>query len=444
MGADVNRESGNDDLPTPLHLAVSRQSLPCVEVLLEQAKTKVDAPNTIGFTALHLCSSNAREAQSFQAEKVFADIAAALMRRGADMNKVAPKGGGLTPLTNAIENGMCRVVAKMVELGEKPPAPGVEQVMKQLKGQTGEPYESMLDIFVNAGWGPRDVNDTERRTAAALEGIQKAVKGSPTDGTHQRSSRSCAQHQSFPLHDAAKNGNVDALAEHLSSGADVNAVDRRGGTALHAAAMHGHDDIVEALLGADGIFVDKPDASKLTALFGAAVADQVGAVKALLKAGASPHVKDHKGEPLLNRVVARPAGAVLEALLDHGASPGGGGEKGVTPLHVACRTGTSGTVEALLRAGALPGHCWNESLQSPLVLACRHGNLGAVQQLLPVLSKRQMNMRTGVIAGAETALGAAIRCTKLTMDTVAIVEAVSFFFPPPYGTRILSFFYIRE
>lgn len=425
MGADVNEESGNASLRTALHWAVYMASLDCVEVLLEQAEIKVEAPNAPGYTALHLCSTYALHNEGGVPEQVFPRIAAALIRRGADMNK---DGGGVdeskicTPLWNAIDSQQCVVVATMLELGEKPPASVVELYTKKLRG-AGEEYGNMLEVLVKAGWGPRAAGDADSRAAAALHDIQNALP--PSYGSHQRSSGNFAQRQSLPLHEAAKSGDVVSLAEHLSSGADVNAVDKHGTTALHAAAMHGHDDVVESLLAADGIIVDKPDMSKLTALFRAAVADEVGAVKALLKAGASPHAKDKEGTPLLHKVVTRPAGAVLEALLAGGTSPGAGGEKGYMPLHMACRAGTSGTVEALLRAGALPGHCWNASLQSPLVFACRHGNLNAVRQLLRPLSKRQLNIRTSIKADAETPLGAAIRCTALTKDTVAIVEAVS-------------------
>lgn len=429
MGAEVNSDSDNPTVPRALHRAVRKASMPCIKVLLEQAETEIDAPNSAGSTALHLCATYSAKDEPRVPEKALADIAAELTGRGASILKESTAAEGrITPLGNAIKHKAWLIVAAMLKLGEKPPAPVAEIYMEKLRGPGNK---EVLGLFVDAGWGPGVVDTPASRTAAALkdiQAVQDASKASPpSHGPHQRSSGSRAQPPSLllPLHDAAKSGNVAALAKHLSSGADVNAVDKHGATALHAAAMHGHDGVVEALLRADGIAIDKPDMSKLTALYRAAVADQVGAVKALLKAGASPHAKDQKGASVLLKVVTRPAGPVLEALLDRGASPGAGGEKGWTPLHMACKAGKRGTVEALLKAGALPGHCWNDALQSPLVLACRHGNLGAVRQLLPVLSKRQLNMRTGENAHAETALGAAIRCHTLTMDTVEIVEAVS-------------------
>ena len=52
---------------------------------------------------------------------------------------------------------------------------------------------------------------------------------------------------------AIRQGNVQAVKDHLRSGVDINALDRYGQTALMLAAHHGHDEIVQLLVehGAD-------------------------------------------------------------------------------------------------------------------------------------------------------------------------------------------------
>ena len=40
---------------------------------------------------------------------------------------------------------------------------------------------------------------------------------------------------SMSIHDAARDGNIEVVKQHLAAGADVNAIDRRGWTPLHQA-----------------------------------------------------------------------------------------------------------------------------------------------------------------------------------------------------------------
>ena len=432
IGANVNGRSGDHSAATALHLAVRECCLGSVVALLAVDDVDVDVVDSDDKTPLHLCAEAWQTGKGqAEGEETLAKIAVALITGGADMKRGTPEDPRETPLRLAIEANACVVVAEMLRLDDKPPPPYASSYMEQVR-QGGEKYGGMLKVLVDAGWGPgADVDAAASRAAkiaATLFDINKSLRTNPTAGFSQRSSGDVAPGKSYPLHDAAKSGNLEALSKLLSSGEDVNAADRLGGTALHAAAMHGHDDVVDALLKAEGIAVDKPDRSKLTPLYRAAVAERARAVKALIKAGASPRVKKD-GESILEKVLHKPAGAVLEALLAGGALPPSGGEKGYTPLHIACENDAPGTVEALLRAGALPGHCWNNALRSPLMIACHHGRLNAVRQLLPKLSKRQINMRSSFESGAKTALVHALRGRVVNSDTVAIVEAVSLFSP---------------
>ena len=62
------------------------------------------------------------------------------------------------------------------------------------------------------------------------------------------------------IHDAAKDGNIKVVKQHLTAGADVNASDPRGWFPLHNVGRGGHKEIAELLLsnGAD-VNVKKDD-----------------------------------------------------------------------------------------------------------------------------------------------------------------------------------------
>ena len=58
---------------------------------------------------------------------------------------------------------------------------------------------------------------------------------------------------SVDIHKAARDGNIEAVKQHLAAGADVNAKTKSGLTPLHHAAFYGHMEIAELLIekGAD-------------------------------------------------------------------------------------------------------------------------------------------------------------------------------------------------
>ena len=84
--------------------------------------------------------------------------------------------------------------------------------------------------------------------------------------------------------EAAKQGNLEAVKQHLADGADVNAKDKYGLTPLHHAAWQGRNEIVELLI-ANGADVNAKDVDGVTPLDRAIQLDQTETADLLRKHG---------------------------------------------------------------------------------------------------------------------------------------------------------------
>ena len=93
----------------------------------------------------------------------------------------------------------------------------------------------------------------------------------------------------------------------LSAGAEVNAKDTDGITALHWAVLAHHADLVDILM-AGGASVNATDRFGYTPLHYAASVDfgDAETAKALLRAGADPSVKEKEGKTASNLASAYP------------------------------------------------------------------------------------------------------------------------------------------
>lgn len=97
---------------------------------------------------------------------------------------------------------------------------------------------------------------------------------------------------------AANDGDLPAVQTFLSQGADVNAMDDNGKTALIAAAFKNHTEVVNFLLE-NGADVNAKNNSGKTALIVAAFKGYTDVVKLLLEKGADTNVKANNGDTAL-------------------------------------------------------------------------------------------------------------------------------------------------
>ena len=94
-----------------------------------------------------------------------------------------------------------------------------------------------------------------------------------------------------PVADAAMRGDVAEVESLLRSGADVNAAQGDGMTALHWAAELGHADLARTLIAAGAYLDAVTRLGDFTALHVAARGGQGGVVRVLADAGASGELR---------------------------------------------------------------------------------------------------------------------------------------------------------
>jgi ankyrin repeat protein len=149
------------------------------------------------------------------------------------------------------------------------------------------------------------------------------------------------------IHDATKEGNIEAVKQHLDDGGDVNLTDNDGMTPLHFAAFKGHKEIVKVLIaeGAD-VSVSHDGYTPLHAAGNKEIAEL------LIAKGADVKAKEVDGETSLHYAASEGHKEVAELLIANGADVNVTRDDGGTPLYHAARWGHKNTTALLIAAGA--------------------------------------------------------------------------------------------
>jgi NAD(P)-dependent dehydrogenase (short-subunit alcohol dehydrogenase family) len=123
-------------------------------------------------------------------------------------------------------------------------------------------------------------------------------------------SRSTQTPSSVSLHQAALEGNLVVVRQHVEAGANLDEKDSYGSTPLIIAATFGHTEVAKQLIEA-GADLDQQNGEGATALFTAALFCRTEIVEALLEQGADKSIRNNTGSTALE-VVTPPWDAMKE------------------------------------------------------------------------------------------------------------------------------------
>lgn len=327
----------------------------------------------------------------------------------------APQRNGMTLLDAAAARGEVAVVRLLLENGAA--ASGLRQPsLTPLHYAAGNGHKAVVDLLLARG-GKVDAA-TESGVMplhlAALKGFTEVAQSlvqaqapvraritSTVSRTEEELNYSVEAGQN-PLHLAARAGFARMAELLLAAGADVNAVDGAGQTALSIAASAKASATVDVLLNAEadpnagmaelplvaavradatdvlerllGAGADPnrvapglrgPFARQPVSPLGLAVSEgRLAAAERLIAAGALLDARAPNGALLLNAALERNDLPLLEVLLKAGADPNRAGEGQLVPLLEAIRTRKAAAVDALLQYHADPAVRTKEGLSA--------------------------------------------------------------------------------
>ena len=393
---NVNVNSVTIDHQSPLHIACENGEEAIIQRLLAQ-KADSTLKNITGNTSLHLAVQPKQEAKtillksgtnvstkdkrlyqsSFQTCSI--QTVQAIIDKGAAVNAVNSR--GQTPLWFACSDGLEHVIRILLDRGANPNIPVKYS-------------DSSLHAAIYGH--------------CSAETIQKIID-------YDAHINAVNKDEATPLLLARSRAHKETVRILLKAKADPNIAYADGDASLHAAVTaYCSEQTIQEIID-HGANVNAANQRGRTALLLACFYRQTELVKVLLEAGADPSLADEEGFSCLYAAVdGNCSKLTLQALINYGAHIDAKRQDGMNALLIACRTGQSESVMFLLEAGAdanIIKPDGNTSLHSAVYGNCSKDTLQKVIQ--HGVSVNSVNRR------CQTALLYA--CEKAQADSVKLL-----------------------
>ncbi len=294
MYANVDVNEKNYAGITPLTIAAEKGNMNIIKMLVEDGKAQINDPSSYGVTPLIAAAAAGNaEVVDYLVTKG-ADVTAKddlgktalIYASGADnpqlitnlikLDKNAvnlPDNSGNTPLIYAAQKGLNDNIKVLLNNGAKANYRNPATGLSAIAAAAAEGHTDTIRLLARTGKADVNISDLSGRT---------------------------------PIFYAVEQDQPESLRTLFSLGADVNAQDNNGVTALMRASAKGRQDCVEILLSQKDINLELKDFQDRTALIYSVYADELAPVQALVKAGADMNVRDSSlNTPLMSAVKAK-------------------------------------------------------------------------------------------------------------------------------------------
>jgi ankyrin repeat protein len=243
-----------------------------------------------------------------------ADMVQLLLARGANVNATDDE-EGQTALMDPVDNGDADMVQLLLARGANVNAinnSGSTALMKAASNGDAD----MVQLLLARG---ADVNATDNDGQTAL--MKACVSSQVSRNPRKKSKGKKKRKRSSQVYPEGPD-RVDIVQLLLARGADVNATDNYGQTALMVASMNGEADIAQLLI-ARGANVDATDEyDGETAFMMAAYNGEADMVQLLLDRGADVNATDNEGQTALMKAEQCDMTVMAQLLIARGAKGG--------------------------------------------------------------------------------------------------------------------------